>query len=473
MGVRTAIYLRISRDEEKKGKGVDRQLAKCREQLVKLGWDEAEVFNENDTSATRRKPRPLYEAMLGKIRAGEFDAVIGYAQDRMTRKPEEAEAILRLVDDQGLRVATSAAGELGLVGDPDARAAFRNSTVGAAREVEWIKKRVSDKCAQRAGEGMPQGMVPFGWDAEIELDGKGRFLSSWYVLNEAEAELIRDSTKALLGGESLRSVTARANLGDVHPMRGGKWTSHQLKAVLVRPSNARIRMYKGTVAAEGDDVQWPEIITPAQHRALLALFADPSRTTNYRGYKPKWLLSGIAVCGHCGNTKINVVTGGNRGRTPAYTCVGTKPSACFARTWTSHADTYVAALITDKLADPKLGDPMPDVQDRITELGRKRAVLDAELNEIAEDDDYTLGQKKIMTRKRKEQIAQINAEESALLPKVAQLLDLEAEWSTGEIERQRSVVRSMIERIELAPTTKGKARVFTPDQIRIKWNGES
>jgi DNA invertase Pin-like site-specific DNA recombinase len=469
--IRCVVYLRISRDDIKKGRGVNRQLERCRLMLPK-GWVIVAVVDENDTSATKAKPRPKYEAMLTEIRAKEYDAVMAYAQDRLTRKSIEAEALLALVDSHGVRVATSAAGELrGLRKgtpdfDPDARAAFRNSTVGATREIEWIGKRVTDECAQRARDGRPHGPVGFGWKREHERDADGVMISR-DVIDEAEAELIRSAANDVLNGVSLRSVTQRIEAGSLRPRRGAHWSGTTVRLLLLRPSNAGLRQHQGKVLDL--EPMGPAILSITDHQRLVSLFNDPSRKSPNRGSAPRWLLSGIAVCGRCGNTKVNVGNGGQRRQRPAYVCArrnGESPG-CYARSWVDQVDDYVAAMIEARLADPKLGEPSADVADRINELHQLNAALRAEQDELA-GSDLPLSMLKIRGAKLEAQITANDAKISGLLPSVAQRFDVP--WDEAELGQRRAMIESLTTRIELHPSGNGRYRQrITPDQVRITW----
>lgn len=466
--IRCVVYLRISRDDIKKGRGVNRQLERCRLTLPH-GWEIVCVVDENDTSATKAKPRPKYEAMLAAIRAGEYDAVMAYAQDRLTRKSTEAEALLSLVDSCGLKVATSAAGELKLAKgpgfDPDARAAFRNSTVGATREIEWIQKRVTDEAAQRAQEGRPHGLVPFGWSRVYERDADGAKVSR-EVINEAEAELIRSAVADVLNGVSLRAVTQRIENGTIRPPRGGHWTGTNLKMMLLRASNAGYRMYRGKVLdlppAE------PAIISVTDYQRLVTLLKDPSRKTNAKGGTPRWLLSGIVTCGRCGNTKVNVTTGGQRRLRPAYTCVRKDADhpGCYARSWVDEVDAYVAEMITTKLADPQLGELGADVAERIEDLHRLNSQLRADQVELAES-DLPLTMLAVRGAKLEAEIKANDAKISALLPSMAQVLNVP--WDEATLGERRAMIEKLTTKIELRPTGNGRYRTFTPDQVEISW----
>ena len=71
----TAIYARIS-DDRQEGAGVERQLQDCRALVKRKGWQPVVEFKDNDVSAFSGKLRPDYEAMLAKVKAGEFDRIV-------------------------------------------------------------------------------------------------------------------------------------------------------------------------------------------------------------------------------------------------------------------------------------------------------------------------------------------------------------------------------------------------------------
>jgi hypothetical protein len=69
-----------------------------------------------------------------------------------------------------------------------------------------------------------------------------------------------------------------------------------LRNILLRPTYAGFRTYKGEIHREGT---WEPILTVEQHEQLKVVLNDPTRRT-HRGVEPAHLLSRIAVCGACG-----------------------------------------------------------------------------------------------------------------------------------------------------------------------------
>lgn len=70
------IYVRISSDPDGTALGVERQARDCQELARSRGWRVASVYEDNDVSATRGKPRPAYARLLADLRAARIDAVV-------------------------------------------------------------------------------------------------------------------------------------------------------------------------------------------------------------------------------------------------------------------------------------------------------------------------------------------------------------------------------------------------------------
>lgn len=473
------IYLRISEDDELEGNGVDNQLRVCTADLP-ADWVVVDVINDNDTSATSEKPRDGYEDMLGRLKIGQAQAVMAYKQDRLTRKVVEAAALLDLVDSHGVRIAIKGQGVLPLTkGNFDARANFLTSTVNARREIEAISARVTLNCEGRAMKGKPQGKVPFGYrrhpvtdaDGQIIFNHKGRIKEKIDVIHEPEAAVIRMAVEQLLAGRSVRSITNEIELGEIRPVGGGAWDTRQVRRLMTMPTYAGLRLYRGQVIG---DASWPAIITPAQHHQAVAIFADPVRKAMAPvGRAPKWLLTGIAVCGLCGDgSRLAVQHDRRPGRNAqsVYRCtpVSAQHPGCWASSNVDDVEAWVAAAIKDRLADPKLGEPSEDAADRINALYAHVAKLEGELLEIAGDADLGYAEAKAMGASRRAKIKTLNDQVSELLPQVAQRIKLD--WDTADVANRRTVIEQLIKRIELYPGHRvGRKRGFAPEQVRIEW----
>ena len=203
------VYTRISSDPNDTALGVARQLKDCLTLAESKGWEVAEVFADNDVSATSGRPRREYERIMAALAAGRFGALIVWDVDRLTRTPRELEDVVDLAERHGVALA-SVGGEIDLA-TPQGRLTARIKGNVAKHESEQLVRRVRAKMAERAESGQPHGRIAYGWRREQIYDDQGRRLGSKDVLHPEQAEVIRSCAASLLSGESLRALTLNLN----------------------------------------------------------------------------------------------------------------------------------------------------------------------------------------------------------------------------------------------------------------------
>jgi DNA invertase Pin-like site-specific DNA recombinase len=299
---RAALYVRQSEDILGTGLGVARQLKECSERAEALGWTVAEVYTDNDVSATRSKTRPAYQKLLNDISSGLRDGVIVWDLDRLHRKPIELEHFITLADQHSLALA-SVGGDVDLSTD-NGRLFARIKGAVAASEGERKSERIRAKNRQLAEAGTFSNVTnPFGWRG--------------HELEPAEADLVRNGVDALLKGASLVSVTEDFNRSGLKPPRAKQWSRVTVRQTLMRPRNAGIVLLRGQ---EVGQAVWSPIVTLEAHRAVCALLDDPDRKTT-PGNARTLLLSGLMVCGKCGEKGFTGSTHMRNGhRTLSYRC---------------------------------------------------------------------------------------------------------------------------------------------------------
>jgi DNA invertase Pin-like site-specific DNA recombinase len=200
--IRAAIYTRISSDAGAGALGVARQEKDCRALCRDRGWQVIQpVYCDNDvTAADRKKVRPAYQRLLADIRAGKVDAVAVYDLDRLARQPDELGAFVVLCETMNVTELATVAGTID-VGTGDGLLVARIKAAVAEEEVRKTRQRIQRKNLELAekGEPNPGGRRAFGW-VRTECVRNGT------VVDEAEAELIREAARQFLAGESLRSI---------------------------------------------------------------------------------------------------------------------------------------------------------------------------------------------------------------------------------------------------------------------------
>lgn len=449
------VYVRISRDREGGGLGVDRQLADCRTLAERLGLLITEVFEDNDLSAYSGKARPSYRRLLQHLRDGGATTVLCWHTDRLHRAPIELEEWIEVAEPRDVVVHTVKAGPIDLA-TPSGRMIARQLGAVARYESEHRSERVAAQKEHAAAAGRwLGGRRPFGFEA----DGT--------TVRPLEAELIRSATDQLLTGSSLRSIVASWNHAGALTSTGKAWKPKMLRDVLSRWRNAGVHEHRGE---PGGLAQWDAIVTVEQVRAVRALFADPKRRTNGTDNARRWLLSGILTC-PCGEG-LRSSTGAKGRRT--YRCKTPGPGHVsriaapvddlvtrVVEAWLTEHDGVRTALSASAAVDvPAL---------RATARRARRRV--EEIAEMLGDGDLTAAEARTA---RLRAVSRLDAAEAALtaavrtsaLSRMVGSADPVAAWRVADLDVQRAVLRELMT-ITVERQGPGR-RAFDPDTIVIR-----
>lgn len=454
------VYTRISLDRTGQELGVARQEQECRALAERLGLRVAQVYTDNDISATTGKIRPRFEAML----AARPTAIIAWHQDRLLRLTRDLERVIAL----NVPVYTVTAGTLDLT-TPAGRAVARTVAAWSTYEGEQKALRQVAANVQRASSGVHSGRVGYGYRRE----------GAAVVLDDEQAAIIRDAAQRVLNGASLRSVCKLLDERGVEtPGKAGTWTSQTLKQLLLRPSLAGLTVHRGAVVGRTPE-DAPRVIDEDTHERLKALLTDPVRRTAPVGRAPKYLLGGIARCGRCGGVMVRAVgrmtrqaNGTAKRQPPSYVC-----SECYrVRRKQDLVDALVEGIVVRRLGMPDAaqlfasGDPAALAQARAN-----LEAIDARLENAADlyaAGSIDAGQLARITERlradREQATAAVDAARPAAVP--AELVgDHAAEiWGGLPMDSKRAVLETLVT-VTVLPA--GSGRAFDPDTVRVEWRG--
>ena len=305
-----------------------------------------------------------------------------------------------------------------------------------------------------------------------------------------EAAVIRQVAKRVIAGESMRSSVADLRAREVLTSTGRPWTQQSLGRLLKNPRLAGIKRYPDGTAAPGD---WPEIISEATHRKLVAILDDPSRkqplTTNTR----KYLLSGgFLECGvqvpdedgggthACGKPLYTQPSNsGKRG----YVCRSGSPSYGCGRVRIAaeplEEETTVRALA--RLGSPKVRARLEKAIGAAAAAGEEStkealAGLDERLREAGQE--YARREISMVTLKAIE--AQARQDQKALREQLAQAERLKslpatspealAEWWVdAPLDRRRDLLALVLDKVIVKPATRPGRANLDPDRLEFVW----
>jgi site-specific DNA recombinase len=526
--------VRISEDEwvkdEKTGelrlseKGVTRQKEDIVTLAGKLGVDIVKWYEENDTTAFKKKRirlpngrsvwrviRPEFREMLEDYEDGKIDGVIFYDLDRLARQPRDLEDLIDLVEYYKRPVAT-VTGELDLR-TANGRTMARVLVAMANKSSEDTSRRVARaklQEAQQGGNASPHHGRRFGYTPDRRIV-------------EAEATLIREGAKRVLAGESWTSLSRFYQDSGIAPVGGGRWSYASIRQIYLTPTIAGIAMYNGVLRKENQEGRrqspyadpeavalkdaagkyirstvWQPILEETDWKALVA---DWKRRRTGAAFSAagtrKYLLTGLLRCGRirkdgtvCNRALMGTtVTYGRPGRPKkkrtAYVCPPLALGGCSAMTATTKLDPLIEELLfahiaanapqdTDGLsAVPDLDDPdaidLADVQDRLSKLRAGYAQ-----GTVTDDSMFNIvPQLEARERKLKSGLAKKAKIRRGRLSRAQSPDDVRREWDAGDIGIRRAILSRYLKAVIVRKSTLADTRLVDYSAIEPIWRTES
>lgn len=242
---RAALYLRVStEDQARDGYGLDVQRERCQAMALVKGWPVVEVYADEGVSGTKQPEQRLALArLLADIEAGQIDAVIVLALDRLGRKTRIVLDLVERFTTSGIKLVcckeqidtAGPYGEMMLT----IFAAFAQLEHGLIRE-----RTTAGRNARGAKDGEMGGALPYGYVRSD--DGP--------LIDQAAAETVRYILNHKRSGKSYHKIADELNGRGVFSPRGGKWYAMTVKIVCDNRS-----AYQGGQRGQSSE-RWPVLV---------------------------------------------------------------------------------------------------------------------------------------------------------------------------------------------------------------------
>jgi DNA invertase Pin-like site-specific DNA recombinase len=476
--VRAGCYLRISSDPDDKREGTARQRADTAALCEVQGWTIADVYADDNRSASNGKHRPQWERLLGDIKAGRIDAIAAWDQDRNWRMMHELEDLRKFFSSLGrpVKLATTGQGVIDLY-SPTGVLMAQVKTAVSEHEIQMMRVRQLRAARQRAEQGRPKWKRAFGYHPDTRDkkhdDGTRR-------INTKEQKLVVAAYRAVVkGGKAgeITAITERWNKAGARGLGGKPWSVSTLSLFLRSPRNAGLRSHNGQIVmdANGQPVKgtWPPLVSEDLWRAAQTVLSG-----NAHGPKSvrKHLLTGVMRCGRdgCdGRLAGNWTQANGTGHAITYTCktchglavraVNAEPmvlGALIKRLSRPDAVKLLRKKVFDPVQAEKLRNEEAVLRAKLVQLGRDFATAPPEFTAAAVSD---VNEKlEAIERQREDQ------ERRRVLDDIPLGTDRVAE-KVHKLppERLRAVINALMA-ITVLPVGKGN-KVFHPDRIDITW----
>lgn len=481
---RAIIYVRVSSDKAG-GRSVEEQEQECREVCQRNGWPVAMVIRDNDMSASpyARKNRPGFAQLFEVLQPG--DILVTWAADRRERELGAYLQIRNLCAERGVLLSYS--GRVFDMTSSKDRMITAFDALMAENYADATREALMRAQAHNLAAGKPHGKIPYGYKA-IRDPESGKIKSR--VPDElgeygdyrvqSEADTIREATRRLLEGDTLRAIAMDLERrGVARPTATTRrWDGRTLRQLLMKPTIAGLRTHKGEITGQGT---WQGIITPEDFYELQAILTDPQRSVKYRGTEPRHLLSGIAKCGVCQDPLRHGYTKGKArkdGTKPLYWIYVCRNGGHVARS-APKLDDMISRVMILLLEDPRVIKRLEAPKDDTARQAQERAKmlrrnLDEQIEAVTSADlppAMTAKALKNLNEKFQPQIdaAELLSWQSAGNPHLRKLCGPGAEtrWAALTLIEQRDAIRSALDITVLKAHSTSK--VFSTKTVRVKW----
>lgn len=463
-------------------RSVGDQETDCRAWCEQQGWDVGRVSTVANRSASqwRTREREGFEEALHLIRSAAFDAFVTWEPSRAGREMPAYVQLRAACQEAGVLYLTK--GRVYDFSRSDDAFMMGLEFLTAEKDAATIRERQLRTVRLNAQKGRPHGQLPYGYRRVYDTTS-GVLLRQ--EIDPVQANLIRTAVDEIMRGVPVNRIITRLNREGVptpkKPLTENSrgWMTATLRQVIKNPTIAGLRVYRGEIIGEAD---WPAILTVKRWEEVNQILNDSARRVRYveedNHSHPRWLLSHIAKCGHCGRALVRlsgVIPRKDGSLRNNYACphVGCrKISIDLERT-----DTYVTGVLIGWLSTPEnlaiLSDPEEQWIDRVKEAQELVTELQRRLDEAAKE--YAEGRISLSMLSNVEQrlTPQIEQASKATVPPVtdenlAALLqadDIEQAWHDLGLIDRRHILKALLDiRIEKAPQLGGK---FHTGRIKI------
>ena len=199
------IYCRISQLKEE---GKDRSILDQKKLGINLAKKlrlKYKVYIDEGISGTNDiKDRPSFSKMLNDIEEGKLTHIYAFDQSRLERSPEVRLILQKLLKENYIKLFTET-GEVDLNNDEiemlgDIMSSFN------AYFVRLTKKKVKSVLKRNVSEGKTHGILPYGF----KKDDNG-----FMVINENEAEIVREIYSLSLSGNGTNKIAEILNIKEI------------------------------------------------------------------------------------------------------------------------------------------------------------------------------------------------------------------------------------------------------------------
>lgn len=351
-----AVYARFSSDLQRDA-SIEDQIRECQARAAREGWAIVQCYTDHAISGASMN-RPGIQALLRDAQDKKFEIVLAEALDRLSRDQGDTAHLHRQLKFLGIRIATLAEGDVGILD-----IGFKG--VMNQLYLDDMKEKVRRGQRGRVEAGKITAGLAYGYAVVKKFGPDGKPVAGEREIVPHEADVVRRIFTEYAKGKSPRAIALDLNKDGISSPRGMKWHPSTI-------SNSEKRglgiincdLYRGKIVwnrttelrEPGTNRRIPRlndeskhVSSDAEHLRIVsedlweAVKTRQRRTArDYASFRdakrPKYLLSGLLVCGECGG-------GFNKANHGRYACAARRNSKSCGNELAIHQDALEEAVV--------------------------------------------------------------------------------------------------------------------------------
>lgn len=286
-GGTAVIYARYSSHNQKDA-SIEQQVAQCMQFAAAQGMTVVATYEDRAISGKTDK-RPNFQRMLRDAEKGKFSAVLAWKSNRMGRNMLQAMVNEAKLNECGVRC---------LYTEED----FDDTAAGrfALRSMMNVNQFYSENMAEDIMRGMEDNAKKCLCNGSLPL-GYMRGQDGRIVLNEVEADVVREIFTRVAANESFADIARDLNNRGIKTRKKAQWNKNSFRGMCRNERYRGIYIFRdvrieGGIPRMVDDETWFKV------QGVCELKQNRGQTNGrHHGGADDYLLTGKLRCGHCGS----------------------------------------------------------------------------------------------------------------------------------------------------------------------------
>jgi len=301
-----AIYARVSSDKQDTDLSISAQIRALREYAERNKYQVIREFVD-EAETGRTTARPAFREMISLARRLQkpFEMILVWKYSRFTRSREDSIVFKTLLRKNGVQVVS--------INEP-----FDDTPTGRLLEaiIESLDEFYSDNLGEEVTRGMRESAsrgfylsarAPYGYRKVKVPDGAKE--RTKLEIEPHQAQVVASLFDGVIQGKGLKEITKELNRNGIRAPSGQKWGNTSVYRLLTNETYTGTYVWGKAGKRELEPIRvenaFPAIVSSEKfnevHQKLkerAPVLVHPKRTAS------RFLLSGLARCGHCGKALI-------------------------------------------------------------------------------------------------------------------------------------------------------------------------